>query len=74
MVYYCSGCCTYLFLILERPSECLECDVSWKLSKVKDKVRTPPSASLPSVATVFFLGGMIVDEIVVVDNVEGVLF
>jgi hypothetical protein len=44
------------------------------LSKVKDKVRTPPSASLPSLATVFFLGGMIVDEIVVVDNVEGVLF
>ena len=74
MVQYCRTCCVYLLLILERPSECLECDVSWRLSKVKDKVRTPPSASLPSVATVFFLGGMIVDEIVVVDNVEGVLF
>jgi hypothetical protein len=44
------------------------------LSKVKDEVRTPPSASLPSVATVFFLGGMIVEDAVVVDNVEGVLF
>jgi hypothetical protein len=74
VVQYCRSCCAYLLLILERPSECLECDVSWELSKVKDKVRTPPSASLPSLATVFFLGGMIVDEVVVVVNVGGVLF
>ena len=74
MVQYCRTCCVYLLLILERPSECLERDVSWRLSKVKDKVRTPPSASLPSLATVFFLGGMIVDEVVVVVNVGGVLF